>query len=289
MDTDKSINVVLLALTGYGNPVLEALLEDPRVNLVAVFTVNYDRPFPHYEEKQLIELCNERGILCYHGVMLSSDAGIDLLRKHSPDLIVVASFKQILKKNVLDVPRLGTVNFHYSLLPCYRGPCPTNAALFNDEKITGITIHHITEKIDDGNILLQKSMVIDPMDNDGQLRQKLARFAKELVPELVEMFSCSNIPAGVPQNHCLASYAPKPTEEDGYIELTNDIETIQKKMRAFNPIPGTCLLVGNRQIAVDRFELFDIDNSEHHEIFETNDAIDLTIESRTIRLYKKAV
>ncbi|GAB4544512.1 MAG: hypothetical protein Kow0063_38240 [Anaerolineae bacterium] len=285
MARNDRLNVVLFALTGFGNTTLEALLKDARVNMEAVFTVRYDRPFPYYRERQLIELCDERGVRCYYGVKVGSEEGIQLLHKHSPDLIIVATFKQILTQNVLSLPPLGVVNFHPSLLPRYRGPCPTNAALYHDEKVTGVTAHYVTEKLDEGNMLLQRSMVIDEADNDGRLRQKLARLTGEMIPELIGMFAGFTRPAGTPQDHSQASFAPKPTQEDGYLELASDIDTVRRKMRAFNPLPGTSILVGGKRVAVDRFELLQDDRPDG--VYNGGHAIDLVIDSLAIRLSKK--
>jgi methionyl-tRNA formyltransferase len=280
----KQLRVVLFALTGFGNTVLKALLEDARVYVEAVFTIKYDHPFPYYEEQQLIELCDERGVKCYYGVKVCSDEGIELLRQLSPDLIMMVTFKQILRENVIQLPPLGVINFHPSLLPRYRGPCPTNAALLNDEKITGVTIHYATEALDEGNILLQKAMIIEEEDTDGQLRNKLARLAGEMTPEVVRMFAGFTRPAGAPQDHNLASIAPKPTVEDGYLELATDIDTIRRKMRAFNPLPGTSILVGDSRIAVERFKL--IQDSRPDGQYESNYSIDFVIGAQGIRLYK---
>jgi methionyl-tRNA formyltransferase len=286
MDGSDRLNIVLFALTGFGNPVLEALLKDARVNMEAVFTIKYDHPFPYYEERQLIELCSERGVACYYGVKVGSDTGMELLRKHSPDLIIVSTFKQILTQNVLSLPRLGVVNLHPSLLPRYRGPCPTQAALFNDEEVTGVTAHYVTDKLDEGNILFQRSIAISEVDNDGQLRQKLANLAGEMIPELIGVFASFTKPAGTPQDHSLASLAPRPTVEDGYLELAVAMHTIRRKMRAFNPLPGTSILVGHRRVGVDRYELFRDNRADG--LYDNNSSIDLIIDSQGIRLYKKA-
>lgn len=285
--TVTTLRVVLCALTGFGNPVLTALLNDPRVNVEAVFTIKYENPFPHYEEQHLIEFCHQRGVTCYHGVKVSSEEGVALLRKHAPDLITVATFKQILKANVLRLPRLGVVNFHPSLLPRYRGACPTNAALANNEKITGVTVHYVTEGVDDGDMLLQRSVSIDEMDNDGLLRQKLARLAGEMVPGIVDMFCGINKPVGIPQDNTLATFAPKPTLQDGYIDLMQGIHAAHTKMRAFNPLPGTSVLLGEKRIAVDRFTLHFDDRPDG--VYITGAAIDLVENGQAIRLYRSSV
>ena len=282
----NKLNVVLLALTGFGNAVLESLLDDARVNVGAVFTNKYDNPFPYYAEEQLDELCRQRQVNCYLDVKVNSIEGVELVVKHAPDLIIVATFKQILKERVLSLPTLGVVNVHPSLLPHYRGPCPTNAALLNGENTTGVTIHYVTETVDEGNLLLQRSIAIGDSENDGQLRLRLARLAGEMMPELIEMFAGTSRPAGTPQDHSRANFAPKPTTEDGFLEQATDILAIQRKIRAYNPHPGTSILIGDRRVAVDRFEILPRNGTDG--IYENGNAIDLIISSQAIRLYKKS-
>lgn len=286
MAKEGRLDIILFALTGFGNPVLEALLNETRVNVQAVFTIKYDTPFPHYPERQLLELCQEKQIVCYHNVKVGSEEGIELLRKHAPDLIVVATFKQILKRNVITLPPLGIVNFHPSLLPRYRGPCPSNAALLNDDAVTGVTAHYVTEGLDEGDILLQRPIAIREQDNDGLLRQRLAALSGEMIPELVDLFSGFTKPIGKSQDHALASLAPKPTIEDGFIEPSADIEDIRKKMRALNPLPGTTIRVGAKRIPVDRYDLST--DSRLDGLYESETAVDIVRASHAIRLYKQA-
>jgi methionyl-tRNA formyltransferase len=285
MNNERRLSVVLFALTGFGNTVLEALLGDVRVRVRAVFSVKYENPFPYYPERQLLDCCRERQVVCYHGVKVSADHGVGLLHELSPDLIIVASFKQMLKDRVLSLAPLGAINFHPSLLPRYRGPCPTNATLLNDDQITGVTVHYVSDKLDGGDILLQRSMHIEGIENDGALRRQLAKLAGAMVPELIEMFANFNKPAGRPQDHTLASFAPKPTAGDGYLERAADIDTIRRKMRAFNPLPGTSILVGDRRVPVDRFEVLRDDRARG--LYERENAIDLVADSHAIRLVKK--
>jgi methionyl-tRNA formyltransferase len=196
----------------------------------------------------------------------------------------VSTFKQILRKNVLSLPPLGVVNIHPSLLPRYRGPCPTNAALLNDEKVTGVTFHYVTEELDEGDILLQKSIPISETDNDGVLRQKLANLAGSLIPDIVAMFDGFTKPVGMPQDHNFTSFAPKPKLEDGYLEMDIDTDTIRRKMRAYNPLPGTSLMIGDRRVPVNRYEFFQ--DNRPDSLYECNDVIELFIGSQAIRLYK---
>lgn len=285
MPETKKINVVLFALTGFGNAVLKALLADPRVHVRAVLTVKYSAPFPHYAEQHLNVLCDERQIPWFSGVKVGSAEGIGLLRQFAPDLIVVATFKQILTQNVLDVPALGVVNFHPSLLPRFRGPCPTNAALLSDEPVTGVTAHYITPGLDEGDILLQRSVDITAIENDGRLRHLLANTAAEMVPALVDLFAGFTRPAGTVQDHQLATPAAKPAVEDGYLETARDIAVVCRKVRALNPVPGTSILVGTQRVAVDRSET--LPDTRPDGLYESAHAVDLVINAQAVRLYKQ--
>lgn len=285
MDTSNKLRVVLFALTGFGNKVLDGLLQDSRVEVGAVFTVKYDNPFPYYPEKQLFDVCSERRVNCYHGIKVSSEAGMSLLRDLSPDLILVSTFKQILGKNVLGLPSLGAVNFHPSLLPRYRGPCPTNNVLLNDESVTGVTVHYMTEELDEGNILLQRSMEIREEDNDGRIRQRLAVLAGEMVPKVIGLFIGHDKPIGSPQDKNLVTFAPRLSNEEGYLELTTDIHAIRCKVRSLNPFPGTSFLVKGKRIAVDRYKLVQDDGPDS--VCDQEDHIDVVINCQGIRLFKK--
>lgn len=285
MNDPRKLKIVLFALTGFGNSVLDALLNDERVMVQAVFTVKYDQPFPYYSERQLIEECAERGIPCHPDVKVSGDEGMDLLRKYSPDLIMMATFKQIIRENVLNLPRLGVINFHPSLLPKYRGPCPTNAALLNDDRIAGVTVHYVTKQVDEGNILLQRWIPIDDVENDGQLRKRLALLSAEMATEVVGMFAHFKSPTGTPQDSARATSAPKPIIEDGHLERAADINMIRNFMRAFNPLPGTSYLLEGQRIAVDKFELICADRADG--VYDREDAIDVIIDAQAIRLFKK--
>lgn len=285
MSTDSKLKVVLFGLTGFGNAVLQALLEDDRVVVQAVFTVKYDNPFPYYAEQQLLDMCAQQGIVCHADIKVGSAEGLALLGNCAPDLILMATFKQIIKENVLSLPRLGFINFHPSLLPKYRGPSPTNTALLNDEKFTGVTVHYVTDRVDEGNILLQKSISIDEMENDGQLRRKLSSLSAKMVPEIITMFSGATRPVGTPQDHSLATLAPKPAVEDGCLEQCVDVNAIQNRVRAFNPLPGTSYAVGDQRIVVDRFQLVPVDGPDG--IYDEGDTIKVILDTQAIRLFKK--
>jgi methionyl-tRNA formyltransferase len=281
------MNIVLCALPGFGNTVLDALLADRSVSVQGVFTRRYSDPFPYYDETQLAEVCELRSIPWRDSTTLSGEYGLKLLRKASPDLILVATFNEILRPPVLSLPRLGVVNLHPSLLPKYRGPCPTHAALLNGDDVTGVTVHYVTDRLDAGDVLLQRPLPIDKADNDGRLRQRLARLAGDLVPEIISMFEGGRKPAGSPQNDELATRAPRPAREGGWLTLDDDIELIRRRIRAFNPLPGTSISVGDRRVSVRSFAA--LENGKVPGVYETDHTIDIVRASGAIRLFKAEV
>lgn len=126
-----------------------------------------------------------------------------------PDLIITCSFPIILKKIILEIPKLGGLNVHPALLPRYRGPNPIFWALFNEEKYTGVSIHRLSAKIDEGDVLLQKKIKISAQENLDSLTDKIADAAAELLSDLLQDDGSAKIVA-LPQDSALASYQPRP-------------------------------------------------------------------------------
>jgi len=138
--------------------------------------------------------------------------GLDFLaqvRDLHPDLIVVAAFSYILKAPLLAVPRMGCINVHPSLLPRYRGPNPFYWVLAEHQKKSGVTIHHINEGIDSGNIISQREFKICPGDTESTLQAKAAVVAAELLQEVIPLLAAGTASC-VPQNESEASYYPLP-------------------------------------------------------------------------------
>jgi methionyl-tRNA formyltransferase len=244
------LRVVLLGLTGFGNTVLEALLADARVRVVAVFTHRYDGPFPYYDEQSLIDCCARHGVTCHHDVTVGSEAGLQRMRSASPDVVLVATFKDILREAVLSVPRLGVVNLHPSLLPRHRGPCPTQAALLAGDAWSGVTAHYAGSGVDDGDIILQRRVAIADVPTDGELRRRLAAVAAAMVPDLISLWQNGARPAGAPQDPSHATHAPRPRPEDGFLELVPSADDLCRRVRALTPLPGTSIATGSGRVPV---------------------------------------
>jgi len=163
---------------------------------------------------------------------------LSTLKNIAPDLIIVVAYGKILRKQFIDIPRLGCVNLHASLLPDYRGPSPIQASLLNGDSITGVTTFMIDEGMDTGDIILKRKVPILPCDNFGSLHDKLAHEGAKLLIETVSLFEKGIPPPMEKQPEGGSVYTTKITPEMTIIDWSKDAYEIRNLIRAFSPIPG---------------------------------------------------
>ncbi len=160
------------------------------------------------------------------------------LREWNPDLIVVAAFGQILKKDVLDLPKYGCINVHASLLPRWRGAAPINAAILAGDEEIGVTIMQMDVGLDTGPMLSKRSIRHTPDLTTGSALQALSTLGAELLIEtLPDYFAGKIIPQ--PQPEVGMTYAPMLKKEDGKLDFAHDVNELERRVRALNPWPGT--------------------------------------------------
>ncbi len=155
-----------------------------------------------------------------------------------PDLLVVMAYGQILRENILSLPRVAIINLHASLLPKYRGAACIQAAIDAGDAETGITAMHVVRELDAGDIILAKSIPIAPDETGGSLHDKLAALAADVLMETVPALAASQAPR-VPQDPALVSHIPKLGRDDGRIDWSMDAIAIERRIRAYDPWPGT--------------------------------------------------
>src|SRR5690606_2814596 len=158
----------------------------------------------------------EKGLRVLQPEKLKDEEFVQALKDIAPDVIVVVAFR-ILPKEVYTIPKLGSFNLHASLLPKYRGAAPINWALINGETETGVTTFFLQDKVDTGNVILQKKVKIDEDDTAGTLHNKLAFIGKEAVLETVRKIEAGDVKI-FPQDDALASPAPKIFKDDCRID-----------------------------------------------------------------------
>jgi len=178
----------------------------------------------------------ELGLEVYQPDSVNSQESINRLKEIDPDCIVVVAFGQILKKEVLSLPKYGCLNVHASLLPKYRGAAPINWVIINGEKKTGITIMEMNEGLDTGDILKAKEILIEEDDDSSSLSDKLSKLGSELIVEVIDDISKGNI-TKIPQNHELSTYAPILSKKMGRINWNSNGENIINLIRGLKPWP----------------------------------------------------
>ena len=169
---------------------------------------------------------------------LRNPEAMNQLRAWAPDLIVVAAFGQILRPDVLDLPKFGCINIHGSLLPRGRGAAPIQAAILAGDKETGITIMKMDPGVDTGPMLSQRSIPISPEDTAGRLFEKLAPLGAELLLETLPRY-LNGTTQPQPQGVEGVTYAPMLKKEDGRLDFNLSAAALERRVRAFNPWPGS--------------------------------------------------
>ena len=208
-------------------------------NLIGVVT-QPDRPAGRGQRQTpppIKALALQYGIPIIQPNQLKEPTAIDQLLAWQPDLIVVAAFGQILRQNVLDLPHLGCINVHASLLPRWRGAAPIQAAILNGDRETGVTIMKMDAGVDTGAILAQRAIPILIDDTSESLSEKLAELGADLLDQTLPDYVAGRTVSRL-QDESLATKAPMLNKEDGLLDLTLPADVLERKIRAFNPWPG---------------------------------------------------
>jgi methionyl-tRNA formyltransferase len=174
---------------------------------------------------------------------------LETFRKLAPDLVVVAAFGQILPGEIIHGPKMGCINIHPSLLPKYRGAAPINRALMEGDEKTGVTIMQMDEGVDSGAILLQEETPIGPEENFGELHDRLAIMGADLLRMTLAMLLAGTL-LPRPQDHSLATAAPKIGREEGRIDWSRDARRIVSLIRGLSPVPCAHTLLGGKQLRI---------------------------------------
>lgn len=235
----NKVVVSLLANTGIGNEVLRSLLSIPSVVVDSVVTRKFDSEYPYYNSKELYQEAESEGILCFTDIDVNIEY-FNYIKKKAVDIILVASFNQIIKDNILNLPNTLIINYHPSLLPKYRGPSPIVWTILNNERRTGLTIHLLEKKIDAGDIIMQKELIIAENEFLGSLMLKISKLAGEMTYELIECVANNKL-VTKRQIESESTYYKRPSKERE-IYFNDAYEITEIKLRAFHPYPGALFI-----------------------------------------------
>ena len=233
------LKVILMGSGALACPLLEGILAAGRDDVLAVVT-QPDRAGGRGLQClpcALKPLATGRGLPVFDPPDASAEEFAARMAALEPDVVVVASFGQFLKRNLLAAPRLGTINVHPSLLPKYRGASPIQWALANGERETGVSVLYVTPKMDAGDLLAQERFPIAPDEMFCTLEPKLAALGTELLARVLDEFRAGRT-RGVPQDESQVTFARKLAKEDGLVDWSRPAETIRNRLRGFAPWPG---------------------------------------------------
>lgn len=243
------LRVLFCGTPEFALPSLRALYESHHT-LVGVVTVP-DKPQGrgrHVSPSPVKVLAASLGIEPWQPEALDAAEFLASVRRAAPDVIIVVAFR-ILPEALYEIPRLGAVNLHASLLPAYRGAAPIARALMDGRTETGVTTFQIARKVDTGGVLLQKHVAVLASDNAGSLGQKLAEAGADLVLETLQgLASGSLIPK--PQDDALATRAPKLTADDRPIRWHEPAQQSHNRVRALAPAPGATVRRNEKMLKV---------------------------------------
>ena len=238
-------------------PCLEALTAREGTEVVGVFT-QPDRPKGRGNKltaSPVKEAAVKAGIPVFQPERIRK-TGIEDLRALKPDLCVTAAFGQILSREVLDVPPLGNINVHASLLPKHRGSAPIAHAIMAGDKTAGVTTMMMDEGIDTGDMLLKSETEIGPQETCGELTERLSRMGADLLMKTLDALEAGTLER-IPQNEAEMTYDPMLNKAMGTADFTADAAKVKGLINGLNPWPCVSVPMG-----AERMKLLRADTAE---------------------------
>lgn len=250
------MNLVFCGTPQFAVPTLQALLDAGHT--VSLVVTQPDRPSGRGQELSVPptkELAQSRGIPVAQPDKIKNNIEFrTTLEKLAPLAIIVVGYGRIIPKWMIDLPPLGNINLHASLLPKYRGAAPVQWAIAMGETVTGVTTMRVDEGLDTGDILLQEEIAIEPDDSAVTLAPRLASIGAQLMIETLRRLENGTVHPRA-QNHEDATLAPILKKEDGLIDFNRTAPEIVNRMRGFQPWPGAYSTFRGKNLALHRAEL----------------------------------
>jgi len=231
-----SIKIIFMGTAEFAVPALRKLHSSEHDVITVVTGLDEPRGRGQKLSPTAVKACAvELGLPVMQPASLKDPAFADSIRQLHPDLIVVVAFR-ILPPQVFEIPRLGSINLHSSILPKYRGAAPINWAIINGEKETGVTTFFIQQKVDTGNILLQRAVPIGEDEDAGSLHDRLADIGADVLLETVGHIADGSAKQ-FRQDDALTSPAPKIFKGTCRINWTQPADQIHNLVRGLSPYP----------------------------------------------------
>lgn len=251
---ERPLRIVYMGTPGFAIPPLELILQEG-YEVAAVVTAP-DKPAGHgmkLRQSPVKEFALKKGLRVLQPPRLKAADFLEELRSLEADLFVVVAFR-MLPEAVWDMPPLGTVNLHASLLPDYRGAAPINRAVINGECETGLTTFRLTHEIDTGDILLQERMAIGPEETAGELHDRMTTAGAALLVRTIRGLADGTL-KGTPQSAMEPQRmhaAPKIHTEDCRIDFRRTAKEVHDLVRGMSPYPGAFTTFNGRLLKLYR-------------------------------------
>ena len=191
-------------------------------------------------------LAESHGTPVYQPKTLRDGDATALIRSLAPELIVVAAYGKILPKDILDIPPYGCINVHASLLPKYRGAAPIQWAVLNGDETTGVTIMHMAEGMDTGDMIATRQTEIGPRETSGELFERLKDLGADLLVETIQTIA-DGTATRTPQDDTQATLAPLLSRDMSPVNWDRPAEQIINQIRGLNPWPVATAVIGDRE------------------------------------------
>jgi len=246
-----SLNVIFMGTPEFSLPTLEELIKN-NFNILAIYT----QPPKKSKRGQKInpspieEFSRKKNLNLRSPSSLNNDEELKVFKNLSPDLVVVVAYGQIIPKNFLEIPNLGFINIHASLLPKWRGAAPIQRAIMNRDKKIGVSIMKIEEKLDSGPVLSSKEMELNQNSTYGEIEKKLSIFGANLLIEILKKMSVKKIEFNK-QDDSKATYAKKISKDETKINWNLEADKIIAHIHGLSPNPGAWF-----EHKGDRFKVF---------------------------------
>jgi len=251
MEKEKAIKIVFMGSPDFAIPTLEAL---KRNYTIAGIVTQPDRPAGRGRKLQppaVKSRALELELPFIQPVRLKDPETKQQVYEWNPDLIVVTAYGQILKTDVLEIPRYGCLNVHASLLPRWRGAAPIQAAILHGDDSTGVSIMLMDEGMDTGPVLSQRSIAITREDTGGSLSKKLSKLGAEQLVETLPAYLAGSIKPQI-QDDTQATSAPMLKKKDGELDFRKPALELERQVRALNPWPGTYMKWDDQYFKIQR-------------------------------------
>lgn len=271
--------IVFMGTASFSLAVLKMLIEED-YNIVGVVT----QPDRYVGRKKVLTMPDVKVEALKYDIPVIQPARIkedyQAIVDLKPDLIITAAYGQIVPQAVLDIPRLGCINVHASLLPLYRGGAPVHQAIIDGQEKTGVTIMYMVKKMDAGDMIAQKETPILEEDTVGILYDRLsdlgAKLLKETLPDILK-----GINQRIPQDENLVTYASTLSREDERLDWNMSARQVYNKVRGTNPWPGSYTTYQGKTVKIWAGQVHQCENAMKHHAHQDNGTI--------VKIFKDAI